>query len=71
MDPQTTFINNTNYFSTLFIDYKSSLTLSIDTTGYNNTGSICNDVFREDYGSSCLGGGSGNACGGSCTEFRK
>lgn len=71
VDPQTTFINNTNYFSTLFIDYKSSLTLNIDTTGYNNTGSICNDVFREDYGSSCLGGGSGNACGGSCTEFRK
>lgn len=70
IDAATSFVYNTGSFSTVFSDATSSLTVSTEATGTSNKGEVCNDVFYEKIGSSCLSkGGYLLSCYGKCCNF--
>ena len=72
LDKRTIFNNNTNVFSTIFIDDASTLTIPKQIRNQNNKSFFCNDIFAEQEGASCLanGGYDGSSCFGFCCDFR-
>ena len=71
IDKRTTFNNNINSFSTIFIDVISTLTIPNTIIVNDNKSFFCNDIFAEEEGASCLanGGYDGSSCFGYCCDF--
>jgi len=64
------FLNNKNYFSTIFLD-QTSLLETFDLRGQENGGLVCNDLFQEASNSQCLEATKSleNSCNGTCIQF--